>query len=1135
MINPHHWKEWIEGSGISPEITALNLQSLDGTMGENSPLYKLLDPSDSKHFQKNGTPRASTSRRYSHVDQGGWWCQGSEGSQWGCFKPDNPRTTIKGIKFDGYSFNGQLSISPLLASEIKKAYPDQERITIKISDTRLGSVYQNELFKSFQQAYKGFFNEVSFKLKPLKYEHPAGVETELFLLKLPEKLIHRIISKFTPFLESEYLDSSDSMTFGAWLNSHNINFWTWLENHPEIPITITEGGKKAGSLLTQGYIAIALSGIWNGQTTERDFMGQVVNRSLKAQLERLATKGREFIFCFDHDTNPTTILHVRKAIKITGKLLQYKGCKVSVMSWLYPEKGIDDLIVKRGKKVLDEIYQKRKPLDLTLIENELSLEKYNPLKVDLSKLTNQINNDYTNVDFKIPEACQIVGLKSPKNTGKTEYLSNIANQNTWNGKKVLVITHRIQLGRALCDRFGVDYIDGWRKSKQKILGMGLCIDSLHPSSQARFNPQDWEGASVFIDEVDQVLWHLFNSDTCRSKRVAILKTLRELLKTVIATGGKIYLSDADLSSISIDYIKSISDYSQQPFIIENTYQRTVKRLLYNYGGSSPAALYEKLKEAIEQGQKVIIHVSGQKSNSTWGTQVLKRNLQNLFPNKKILRIDAESVADRNHPAYKVMSQLNEVLPRYNIVIASPTIETGVSIDVDHFDSVWCIAWGVQSVDSVCQTLERVRSDVPRHLWINKTALPSLKVGNGATNIGELFASTNKQFKATFALLQKVGVNDLTFEQNENPLSEELTAWARRAVSINYGFYNYREAIIRKLLEEGYQFEPTELLPDGEAKEVNKGLTDVKQVVYNEHCQKVAIAQEITPNEAEDLERKQSLTESERLSLLKQKIKQRYGCEVTPDLVEQDDDGLNSKLRLQYYLTLGKEHLPARDEASIKSLRNGHRELFKPDVNKSTLALKVAVFEQFGILDFLNFDREYSSSDLTGWYGSVIPFKRDINTILGFKIDRHPVKALNQFLNKLGYQLEQSSRKNGVRFYSLANGFRSINRDEIFDYWLSKEQSEQEYKEFANDLNSVPTDPNNMYTESVGTENHKLPPETTEDFKEGDKVLYRGSFKMIESISDGLATLKDGLKASLCYLKKWNPFDKYHRYLDRMTT
>ena len=42
-----------------------------------------------------------------------------------------------------------------------------------------------------------------------------------------------------------------------------LGFWAW-EKENNIPITLIEGAKKAGALLSAGWAAIALSGVYNG-------------------------------------------------------------------------------------------------------------------------------------------------------------------------------------------------------------------------------------------------------------------------------------------------------------------------------------------------------------------------------------------------------------------------------------------------------------------------------------------------------------------------------------------------------------------------------------------------------------------------------------------------------------------------------------------------------------------------------------------------------------------------------------------------------------------------------------------------------------------------------------------------------
>nr|WP_245912050.1 hypothetical protein [Calothrix elsteri] len=78
-----------------------------------------------------------------------------------------------------------------------------------------------------------------------------------------------------------------------------------------------------------------------------------------------------------------------------------------------------------------------------------------------------------------------------------------------------------------------------------LLGYGVCIDSLHQQSQARFNPNDWYNDTVIIDECDQVFWHLLNSGTeVAKRRVSVLKNLKLLIQNVLSSPqGKIYLHD----------------------------------------------------------------------------------------------------------------------------------------------------------------------------------------------------------------------------------------------------------------------------------------------------------------------------------------------------------------------------------------------------------------------------------------------------------------------------------------------------------------------------------------------------------------------------------------------------------------
>jgi hypothetical protein len=68
-------------------------------------------------------------------------------------------------------------------------------------------------------------------------------------------------------------------------------FWDCVEQHPELPIVVTEGGKKGLAGLSQGFITIPLYGCYGGYTT-KDALGHPRSPTLIPDLARFAVPGR---------------------------------------------------------------------------------------------------------------------------------------------------------------------------------------------------------------------------------------------------------------------------------------------------------------------------------------------------------------------------------------------------------------------------------------------------------------------------------------------------------------------------------------------------------------------------------------------------------------------------------------------------------------------------------------------------------------------------------------------------------------------------------------------------------------------------------------------------------------------------
>ncbi|MGK7905851.1 MAG: MobF family relaxase [Synechococcus sp.] len=173
------------------------------------------------------------------------------------------------------------------------------------------------------------------KGKPIKYEHPIKTSTRAFFLDVPDLIWEKV-----------------ARSYGLEMPGYRgEGFWAWVQRE-QVPIVLVEGAKKAACLLSAGYAAIALPGIWNGR---RKAAGGKPERVIP-ELLVFVREGREVFFCFDRDEKPRTRKNVQDAIWKTGRLLQRQGCEVGVIELPGPEKGVDDFVVGQGAGAFEAVY-----------------------------------------------------------------------------------------------------------------------------------------------------------------------------------------------------------------------------------------------------------------------------------------------------------------------------------------------------------------------------------------------------------------------------------------------------------------------------------------------------------------------------------------------------------------------------------------------------------------------------------------------------------------------------------------------------------------------------------------------------------------------------------------------------------
>jgi len=132
----------------------------------------------------------------------------------------------------------------------------------------------------------------------------------------------------------------------------DLGFWLWVLNHPELPIVLTEGAKKSACLLSYGWSAISISGVWMGQEGK--------GAKLHPSIRPFIVPGRPVYLAFDADI--ITKESVSAALRQLGRLIKKERAEVFVTLW-HPDqgKGVDDLIVAGGATAFEQAFDEALP------------------------------------------------------------------------------------------------------------------------------------------------------------------------------------------------------------------------------------------------------------------------------------------------------------------------------------------------------------------------------------------------------------------------------------------------------------------------------------------------------------------------------------------------------------------------------------------------------------------------------------------------------------------------------------------------------------------------------------------------------------------------------------------------------
>lgn len=300
-------------------------------------------------------------------------------------------------------------------------------------------------------------------------------------------------------------------------------------------------------------------------------------------------------------------------------------------------------------------------------------------------------------DRRLHEA-SIIMVKAPKGTGKTQwlakYLKSIPRQ-----RSKLQVSHRQSLATVLSNELGLHcYLDDkephWRYS--------VSLDSIELVAQCGYDV-------LVIDESEQVFRH-FIGDTTEANREAIFNVLVKLAWSA----RQVICLDADMTSELTGYVMSKlrrNFESDRVVAIFNEWQ--TDRAIEIYEDKNH--LIAELITDIVDGKRVYIPVS-ELSLANKLKSLLAGLVRTDGQKIDVLMLTGETNSEDRHKAF--FQNPNEEVKKYQVLIATSTLSTGVSIDVDWFEAVYGIFSGsIYTYQDCDQAISRVRKCDTVKVWI----------------------------------------------------------------------------------------------------------------------------------------------------------------------------------------------------------------------------------------------------------------------------------------------------------------------------------------------------------------------------------------------------------------------------------
>ena len=461
-------------------------------------------------------------------------------------------------------------------------------------------------------------------------------------------------------------------------------------------------------------------------------------------------------------------------------------------------------------------------------------------------------------------------LKSAKATGKTKTVKPLVNSFT----NIYSWFNRIALGREECHKLGLDYKDDL-KSFQGFLKTGFCANSAY-----QFNPSILKKNGLLLgDESDQLFSYLFES-ICNKNgiRPAILKAFEAHLKAAIAGKGMALFMSADNSDIEYQFLKQVAPPGCEVRVIVNHYQPPKGKVNFDIS-DTPDGSIDKLVEDLKNGTPCFV-IDDVKSGVK-GCKSVAEYIRNTLPDAANSIVEINSDTSGSEEIKNYLKDINEASKDTLLIICSPSVVSGVSIENGHFQQGYGFYNGVLTTKEAAQSLVRVRGLSNLTVWAAEKGF--IWAGDRSLTPEGICDYHQRNYSSNSKYLS-------SFDVDYDPLTDEWSSpwfelYCKYAAYRNLSMSDLRLRLREKLEDEGYTIEP--IAPEPQ-KDTELKLKESWGNINLERAIAVESANILTDDELEKLSNsKETPTPEQQLDIEKTILLKQYGQPLIDTVTHTD--------------------------------------------------------------------------------------------------------------------------------------------------------------------------------------------------------------------------------------------------------